>query len=430
MRIIGTTWLWVVLVVLVCGFLLPSAFSQDVTLSTNQFYVGEGIGQSLERARSAALQALMLQIQAFVSSSFVHTTRESDGQVESQVAENVAVRSAITLKEVGERIFRMEEGNYRVLKFVSKESVRELFRLQKARVLELLRQASADIAGGRAPEVSSALKHYYWSCLLAGIHPDTIRVPLEYVNGETGFAKDATVLSAVPRAMERVLSQISFRPVRRFVDDETTVWKCSVEYAGKPVGHLAYEYFDGVGSMSGEARNGETSLNLYLRGDTLRPRDVSVRVDYRYEEEMDDVLRTADSLSSTRTLLRQLVVSLPGPTMASVKPKKSLRPEKGAEGKAVPKAIEEILDVKGGFDGIILLLQSLEKQQRIVTGSASRFESLEGLYGAILSTEGLAAVVYHKAGRLTDIRTGAEAEMKSYKGMKVTWIQVLEKEVP
>jgi hypothetical protein len=430
-----TTWrLFVVLGVLICVSAMPFAFSQDVPLSTDRFYVGEGIDQSLESARSAALQALMLQVQAFVSTSFVHVKRESGGQVEDSAAASVVVRSAMTLKDVGERIARVGDDNYRVLKYVSKESVRELFRLRKARVIELLKQASADIRSGSPPDVSSCLKRSYWSYLLAVIHPDTMRVPLEYVDDGGGFSNDATVLSEVPRIMDRMLRQIHFQPLRKFVDGETTVWRCAVQYVGKPVKHLDYEYFDGIGSMSGEARDGETSLNLYLRGDTLRPRDVSVRVDYRFEEEMDDLLRTADSLSSTRTLMQPLIVTLPGSSPVSATSlaggKVSVPPVKDLDGKGIPNAIEAILNATGGFEGIMQTLQFLEKQQKIITGSAYRFENLEGLYGAILSREGLAAIVHQKGGRLTDVRSGAEVDMKSYKGMRVTWIQVLEKETP
>ncbi len=430
LKISRAAWFFVALGELILGSLLPCAFSQDVIISKDRFYVGEGTDQSLESARSAALQSLLLQIQAFISTSFVHTTKESGGLVDASAVASVVVRGAVTLKDVGERIVRLEDDNYLVQEFVSKETVIEMFRLRKARALELLKEASADIQNGSLPNVSSSLKRYFWAFLLAGIHPDTIGVPLEYVGWGTGFAKNATILSAVPPIMERILREISFRPHRRFVDGETTVWRCSVEYAGKPVGHLDYEYFDGVGSMCGEVRDGETSLNLYLRGDTLRPRDVLLRVDYRYEEEMDDLLRTADSLSSARTLLQQVVVSLPGVSLSSTETKEPQRLGKDAESRGMPRAIQVILNARGGFDGIMQTFQSLERQQKIVTGSATRFESLDGLYGVIVSAEGLVAIVHQRNGKLTDARSGAEANMKNYKGMRITWIQILEKEAP
>lgn len=396
------------------------AFSQESAISPNEIYRGVGVDKNLEHARSFALKNLVEQIQVFISSSMFTSVSESNGRLTDSAALNTIARSSMLLTDVRESVVTNNDGAYAVTKYVEKASVQKMFRLRREKILEYIRIADSDLEqnDGDPINLDEALRYYYWALLLSDIYPDTISfVPL--ISRDKGLAVSAS--AGLQHTLETIIHDISFSPVKQ-VPDENIVWKFAVAWRGHSAGALDFEYFDGVGQSLGEVKNGEALLTFYYaKGKAVK--DIALFPDYVHEENMDEILRMAHAMKKPDELSGAIALQLPGAPETNIPAPEPMQPV--VIDTSLPVPIQQLLQVKNDLSQIQTTLNILIKQKKIIAGKTSEFENYEGLYAAILSKEGMIAMLRYGNRSLRDAATGAKADMKDYAGKIIVWIEVL-----
>ena len=382
---------------------------------SDAYYTGSGEGSNLETARQAARQNLSQQIQVFIFSSFQHTVAESAGVVNQKTAASTIARSVVMLKDVVEKVSEAGGGRVLVTMSVSKASVRQMFNERRDRLLQHVRIAHEELArkDNAGVNIGLALKNLYWAKLLAGIQPDTV-----WYDNLQGSRSLAT--AGLPGEIESVIGDITAVPLRQ-IDDQPVTWKCNVSYHGMPVRNLRFEFHDGVGTTLGEVSNGQTQLSLYFPGGGER--DIPLSVDYRYEDEMDELLLLADSLASGHAANTGVLLRLSGSPVP-----KGGQPPPPAVNTATPSLPPPLLalwKVKANPGMVLQAMKTLVKQGKIIVGTKTDFESTEGLYVAAISRDGLHGLLQCKKEKFFDAVTGVERSLQDFAGDKITWIEVL-----
>lgn len=409
------------ILLVLASILSVSALSQEEKSRWNAFYEGTGIAKDLESARQAAYNDLIQKIEVFISSSTQRLVTEEQGHFRDKTVQQVVARSSIVLKDVQEDLTKQSDGLYRVVKHVTRESVRAAFKLRRQQIVEHLRMAESELGDRKGVNLGAALRHYYWAQLLSKIYPDTLSYT--FTAGDAFINKTYSSMTAVlPRVLETVLRDIKWSPVRR-IDDEAVVWIYAVRYQDRPAFHLRFSYFDGVGQTDGEVRNGETKLTFYFPKQGAADKEVLLNVDFRYEEEMDEMLRLADSLGGSSTIRATVTVELPG--IKEPVAKTPVKPQVTPPAVGIPEPVVLLLAQRDGFEKAMGTLNSLVRQRRVVAGSSKDFESLEGLYAVVMGNEGVLAVLRSREKRLHNLETDTEADMKQYAGKRIVWVEVL-----
>jgi hypothetical protein len=304
-----------------------------------------------------------------------------------------------------------------------------MFELRRQKILELIRVGERELQG-ETVHLGSALKNFYWALLLGRLYPDTLSftvrldatTPLPYANVHTGISN----------IFDRLFRELKFVP-EKMIDDEAIVWRYRVHMKNKPVDALHFEYYDGMGQTEGDVKDGGTKLTFFFSRKDVREREVSVGIDYRSDEEMDEFTRAADSLMSVGALPNKITIILPaGPTPPPPKeekppvesPKPPPQPVPQPQ-HILPTVLQELLIVGSDFNAVRVKLDSLARRNRIILGSATDFESLQGLYGLVLGPEGVLALLSVKDKKYFDAVTGKEADLTKFAGKRITWIEVL-----
>jgi len=401
--------------------LVPSVLLSQVQSSLSpDDYSGVGIDVNLEKARLSALNALTQQIQVFVSSSFENRTTEINRGLDQRTYSNVVARSVIDLRDVKERSERLEDGSFRVTKYVSKDAVKEMFGRRRERILEHLRIAQQELLGSRL-NLGSSLKHFYWAYLLARLYPDTLSFSISIDSAKRGRSTNLAV--EVPNVLESLIKQLEFRPIKR-IEDEIIVWKYGATLNRRPIASLQFNYFDGMGQTEGEVKDGEVKIALFFSKKENREREIVIDVEFKYAGEMDEILHLADTLRTSTTIPNTFTVLIPGGSeIPAVSKPVSLPPERKPP-ISLPKPLSDLISTGNDFSMTIKKVNTLVKQNKILAGSAKDFESLEGMYGLILGPEGIAAVVKCDKGKYYDASTGKLIDLKGFAGKKITWIEV------
>ena len=400
--------------VLVC--ILAGSTLQAQSISPRTHYIGTAESSALDAAREAALRAMVEQIQVFVSSTFSSGLQEHNATIDRSAMARTVARSMITLRDVQESVTRTPEKAYKVTKWVSRESVAEVFRQRRREAEGHLRIAERTLDTNPV-DIAAALRHYYRAFLFASLTPDTL-----CYNGVTATAE-------IPRLMRQLVQHVRFEGVTR-MPNELNVWKAAVRCGDRSVGDLDLEYYDGMGQTVVRVQNSQAVFALFF-ADANRPsRELSLLLEYRYPEELDDLLAIADSMRNGSLFDNRVVVVLEQKSeyrnpKSQTNPKNQISNQQSSmTSPALPSAVVSLLQSGSSFDTFLKTLNDLVRQGKVVQGSAKNFDSLEGLYGAVVDKNGLAAMVHCAKGKYTDVQTGAEMNMEEFAGKRIVWIDV------
>ncbi|MCX6132210.1 MAG: hypothetical protein NTU47_00240 [Ignavibacteriales bacterium] len=399
------------------------SLAQNQEIPDSLYYSSVGIDRNLDRARAYALNGLTQEIQVLISSSFENRSAETNAQLEQSTVSRVITRSITDLKDVREIMKITPEGLFRVVKYIPKSAVKQMFEIRRQRIQELIAIGERELQG-EPVRLGAALKNFYWALLLSQLYPDTLSfsvrldatTPLLYAN----------VHSGISNIFDRILRELKFVP-EKLIEDESIVWQYRMQVKNKPVDALHFEYYDGMGQTEADVKDGRTKLTFFFSKKDMREREVVVGIDYRSVEEMDELTRAADSLMSANALPSKITIVLPaGPIPPPPKEEKPpVEPPRPRPQQVLPAVLQEILAVGSNFNAVRIKLDSLARRNRIILGNANDFESLQGLYGLVLGPEGVLALLVVKDQKYLDARTGNEIDMKRYGGKRITWIEIL-----
>jgi hypothetical protein len=376
---------------------------------TDQYYHGIAVDKNVNEARTAAYNALIQQIQVVVSSNFKRNQSETNNSYTDETNISTVARSTMSLTDVTEKVETLPDKTYRVTKTVPKESVRKMFNDRMQKIFDHLREAqSIAFPKGTVKNIPlhSSLINFYQAYLLAILYPDTISFP-------TGREqKLSSVMVGIPNTIDQISSSIKFKPVK-MIDDEFIVWKFRVEYQGIPVQSMRYSYFDGMGQSDGEVTDGETQITLFYPKSEKKERTLNINLEYLYESEMDEVLKMGYSSNAVSRMLKIIPVKIPADAVIK------------AETPKPPQPLAVFQDKDITPDNLKKELDRLSRKGMIVTGKASDFETLHGLYCLVIDRSGLKAFMKNEHNKYFDYLTESQRELKEFSGMKIIWMEAL-----
>lgn len=385
---------------------------------TSQYYSYSAKNADLTKAQSDALSGLVQEIQSFVKTVLRHDKSEVGRAYNDSTTSSVIAVSSIKLTNVQEKIEREPDGSYRVTKYVSRSAVKEMFDQRKNRILELLGVAQLELGNcerNGSINLEIVLKNLYWAYLLASIHPYQINYSFK---DESGFPlRDSSeVLEGIRYLFETVVSKIKITPIKR-IEDANVVWKCRFEYAGVPISGLDYSFFDGVGQTDGKVKNSESVLTLFFPDSDKKEREVDLSIDFKSQDEMDELLQFADEMVQSRFPSKSIVLLLSSDGKDHAGNSATMKKD------LLPKSVQEILDHNTSLTEVLETLNGMVKKNLIIIGRREDFESPDGIYGLVLDEAGIVTVITEQNGQWTDVLHSRSIERQELNGKKITWIE-------
>ncbi|MFW5975006.1 MAG: hypothetical protein ACOCQ6_02250 [Bacteroidota bacterium] len=230
---------------------------------------------------------LVTQISVEVESEFEDIITEKDGDLSSYTKRVVSTYSNTSLKQADMKLLPDDRGQKRVLRYMKKENMSQIFRERRQKALDyfmLGREAEKDL------RIGDALKNYYWSLALLRSHPDKNSITYDFEDyGER------TLLLSLNETIEKLLSNIRVSVKNIFTNEEEkkkTV-TLNVFHKGKPVSNLDYKYFTG-NSLTPivSAKDGTGVIELYdASAQSLSKVDVNIEYQYKHKWNIDDEVR-------------------------------------------------------------------------------------------------------------------------------------------
>lgn len=274
----------------------------------DEYFCGEGWGQTVKEAENQALDALVKKIAVTVfgvTDGMIDVTNE-DGVLneKSQFKQSIKTYThAITLTNTGGETLQVSPEAY-VVRWMKKSEIEKIFELRKQKALDLVKSAVRAESKGKADVV---LRNYYWALTLL----KSLQYPNEvkYTDAE-GYEHILT--NWIREQMDETFSQLKMTTEAQEGNDV----KVLVTYKGKPVNSVEYTYFDGRSwSAIYNAKDGRGIIELV-------PGFVGTQVKVRYEFEFMGEAKSDKEIES----VLEAVKGTPMPTAeknVALKPQKS-----------------------------------------------------------------------------------------------------------
>ena len=390
-------------------FIISTAlfFHFSVFAQYKDLYSATEEGDSLEVVRTRAYMSLAQQIQVFVSTQATSIRSRNGSSISKQDSSITLLQSSLVLNDVEESVKKTDDGRYSVTKSISGVSVKKMFAQRKQKALDYISEASNLLfALNRAQvvDIQTILKHYYKAYLLATIHPEEITY--QFSEG----TKPISLLIGIPSILTNIVSKISVEPVKK-IPDELIVWKLRVNYEGKPVQRMQFTYQDGKGETQDEIIDGYTQVTLNFPGSQSRERIIRIYLNYLEYSELDDLLKYSI----------QLIKDDPFKKYIDVKLSESL----SVVSSQIPKSLLRLMELKNNDEEVLKELSIMMRKGIIVQGKKEDFESLDGLYVAVVGRSGLIALLNYKQNKYNDLISGTQKNIQEYSDIKNLWFELL-----
>ena len=224
----------------------------DAIRFSDEYYCGEGKGETVEIARQNAMSDLTGRIATKVSSSFSHLIDEtnSNGDIEhqSKVVSYVETSSQASLKNLTPWIVSDKAPNCVVRYYVKRAEVQRMFDSRVEKAKNYMERAAHDL---EKRKIDSALKHYYWAYSLIR----SVQYPAD-VKDEDGKMLIVKIEGKIIDILDNVDVTFDGR------DDKDNV-TFLFTYDGEPVSSLLFSCNDGVGIQTGnKAKDGRGSVQV------------------------------------------------------------------------------------------------------------------------------------------------------------------------
>jgi hypothetical protein len=403
---------------------------QPKIVVTDNYYFGSAMGDDIQKVRANALENMIQKIQMFVQSEFKRYKEETATAYTDSTVARVIARSSMKLSEVGEDVANLEPGLYRVTKYVSKITVDQMFEMRRQKIIEHLNIAELELGkakSGGSVNLSSVLSNYYKAFLLLFTLRDRDTLSYVFHVSEPPYTRVSKELKAgIPYAIENVINGIHVHPVKR-IEEANLVWKCAVDYSDVPVSNMQFSFYDGAGNTYNDVRNGDALMTFFFPTKQIRERDIDVRIEYRDEENEDELLEIAKTMSAKEKLEDIVTFKLPADEVSV--------PIKKVESKImdttsirmgnIPSSIRALIAVQESWNKTKPILMDLNKRKRIIIGRKEDFESTEGLFVMTVDKNGSVTLLRCKKDVLYEIATGKEYSSSDFTGRPVYWIETL-----
>lgn len=306
------------LVLIIPGFLFAQAdISLNEIKNSGKYIYGIGLGTTIPEADQAALHNLVSQISVEVESSFTSHVKEENGELSDYTKRVVNTYSNTRLQQARMKVLPDKEGNKQVLRYISKEDLKEVFEQRKQKVFDYY------LMGQEAEEelrIGDALKNYYWSLALLRSHPDNSKIRIETKN-----QGERTLLPLLNSRMERLLSNLHFVVDHVFTNKEARRKTVALKilYQDTPVSNIDYKYFTGdVFSQLVGGKDGKGAIELFdASASSLEKVELYVEYKYKHKWKIDDeVRRVMENTNLAGYSKSKIRLDISSPEMTADKP--------------------------------------------------------------------------------------------------------------
>lgn len=421
--------------ILVYLVLITSIYSQQ-TISIEHYYKGYGEGNTLEDARKNALNNLLTSIQVFVSSNMDRNLSEGNSGFSDSTSLKITTSSFIQLLDVEEKIEHTNDGIYKVIKLVNKDVVLKHFEKLKENIIGYLKQAEMELFNRRANiNINLVINSFYNAYLLSIIYPDSLQYTFKYDTSNspitTTFITQQTYL-----AIKYIVDGIKFEPIKQ-IESENITWKFNAKYNGRIISDFNYSYFDGVGEMLGDVKDGETILDFYFENNNVLKKDFIITPEVANEDQMDEMLISLHN-AFKKNMLNLGIKCRFFSESENIDDKRECdiseeskeenidlnQPSELTETNPSP-ILTNLLSKVENIQDFLKELNKLEKEGNIVTGYARDFESLNNLNAVVVDENKIIGLIKQRAGKCYDYITNRELSMQDYTGKKILWFEIL-----
>ncbi|MFH0734195.1 MAG: LPP20 family lipoprotein [bacterium] len=413
-----------------------TVYGQIENYRESDYYIGIAEGNTLDAARNNAMSNLIQKIQVFVSSNMERTLQENNTEFSDSTSIKTISNSFIILHDVDEIVENIGLNRFKVFKVIKKQIVREIFKQRIKIIKGYLDQAELELLSNKKTiNIGIVLKNYYWAYLLSSVTPDTMTYTFKYDISKSPI--NTTSISATTlQAINYIIGNIIYKPVKK-IESENITWKYQITFFNKLVEEFNYSYFDGIGEMLGDVKNGETILDFYFNNNNIKDnKEFSVTPEIAAEDQMDDLLKTIHNFYKAKILSLRIKceiindseliskdenVSENKPTESTVEPIEidTIKDD------VTPNVISSLLTCSNYLDTFLIEMQNIEKKGAIVTGYARDFESLNNLYAVVVDNNNVVGLIKHINGKCFDYLNNQNSTLQDYAGKKILWFEIL-----
>lgn len=242
-------------IILLCLPLLSnsqeSKFSNIINNET--LLVGIGEHRDFDRADQIALKDLISQISVSVEGSFKTIVQESNNDLREFTESVIESYSSSILTNAERKIETLQDGTYRVYRYIAKKDKNRIFNDRKAKIQSYCTQ------GLRAEDVNDtdiALRDYYWALVLLRSHPDRGQIYHE-IKGEQ------ILLSVwLPQHIQQLLTDIRLIPTNTTAGQENAAIYITASNSSGAITNLGLKYFDGAEFIEASVKDGRGVLYI------------------------------------------------------------------------------------------------------------------------------------------------------------------------
>lgn len=265
-----------ILAILVLTSFNANAQTFEEIRNSNNYYFGTGEGKNYNSARRDALESLTNSISVNVQSKFEEVVQETESDFSRYVHGVLNTYSTAVISRYSERVLQENSEGTKVLVFIERESMEEIFDQRKNLIQSFIRSALRAEAELR---IADALRYYYWGLVLTRSHPDNTKLKGHFENDI-----DEPLMMGLYDRINRIFSFLDIHVVEDKLLNDPLRRSLILEilYKQKPVEDLDYIYWlgDGYSSLI-SARNGRGVAAL--SGELARSsQSLRLQVEYRY----------------------------------------------------------------------------------------------------------------------------------------------------
>ena len=412
--------------------LFCTVYGQIENYHESDYYIGMAEGNTLDAARNNAMSNLIQKIQVFVSSNMERTLQENNTGFSDSTSIKTISNSFIVLRDVDEIVENIGLNRFKVFKVIKKQIVREIFKQRLETIKGYLDQAEVELlCNKKMINIGFVLKNYYWAYLLSSVTPDTMTYTFKYDISKSPI-NTTSISQTSLQAINYIIGNIIYKPIKK-IESENITWKYQVTYFTKLVESFDYSYFDGIGEMLGDVKNGETILDFYFNNNNIKDeKEFSITPEISAEDQMDNLLKTIHDFYKTKILSLRIKCEIvnDGESVSdniNVGEKNPVEPTEmdSIKDDVTPSVINLLLTYTNELETFLIEMQNFEKKGEIVTGYARDFESLNNLYAVIVEDNNVVALIKHINGKCFDYLNDKNRTLQDYAGKKILWFEIL-----
>jgi hypothetical protein len=239
----------------------------DEIMGNKNLHFGLGEHIDYQEARKVALKNLSESISVTVKSLVENRQIEKDGSYSEQIQTLLNTISQTKLQNLHELTDLKKDGKVRVMLFISKEELEEIYEMRKKLIYYMYEAAREEEKNNY---LGTALKQYYHTTIL-------IRsLPVELV-----FYNQVILENEIPRRIRNILNETKLSVYDDKIVADKRIITLQAFRNNQKVNNLDFTYWDGINFQSSNITDGFGKI--VFCGSSVYLNDINLSVEYKYE---------------------------------------------------------------------------------------------------------------------------------------------------